>query len=119
MPSYPHFPLLFGDEPILPHITSQPREVQRANKTQFGDGYYQVSRHGINSVFRNWDVVYFKKNKPNAELIIDFFNNNFGKPFGWDDPFDNVTYNYTCTQWEVEYHKNELFTIRAFFERFF
>lgn len=90
----------------------------RVTRTQFGDGYAQLSSTGINNKHRvwsgsktgDWDTV--------IAPILDFLDAHAGvKPFLWTDPHGN-TRQYTCAGASTPQRKGNFWQISLTFEQF-
>ncbi|MBE2898079.1 phage tail protein [Pasteurellaceae bacterium 20609_3] len=76
-------------------INSEPR----VNKVQFGDGYQQRQRKGINNLLRSYPVVVKVKNEERFQ-VDRFFSDCAGvEAFLYNDPFLGKAVKVVCTKW--------------------
>ncbi|KGQ25499.1 tail protein [Gallibacterium anatis CCM5995] len=85
---------------VLPKLTIE--NEPRRNVVQFGDGYAQRAKVGINSLLRRYPVTVKVKNKD--RLAVDAFLAQHGgvEPFYFNDPFTKSRKKVVCGQWRIE-----------------
>lgn len=78
---------------------SEPNEAikQRVRRAQFGDGYSQRSRDGINSRTSSWSLSFTNRSQAEADAIIAFLDARGGvEAFTFDLPGENSGRLYVC-----------------------
>lgn len=95
--------------------SSQPR----SRKTQFGDGYEQRVRFGLNTDPKEWDLTFAERTDAERDAIADFLDARGGvESFDWVPPRGTAG-KYVCEQWQVTLRACNLNTIRAKFREVF
>lgn len=90
----------------------------RVNKTQFGDGYAQLSSIGINNTTKNWSGTKTGPLDTIIKPIEAFIDEHAGvKPFLWTDPHGD-TKQYTCAGVSIPQRKGDFWQITLNFEQF-
>ena len=90
----------------------------RVNRTQFGDGYAQLSSPGINNTTKNWSGTKTGQIDSVIKPIMDFIDEHAGvKPFLWTDPLGE-TKQYTCSGYSTPQRKGDHWQITLNFEQF-
>ena len=90
----------------------------RVKKTQFGDGYTQISSTGINNTIKNWSGTKTGALDTVIKPIEAFIDEHAGvKPFLWTDPHGN-TKQYTCAGVSIPQRKGDYWQITLNFEQF-
>lgn len=90
----------------------------RVNKTQFGDGYAQLSSIGINNIIKNWSGTKTGALDTVIKPIELFLDAHAGvKPFLWTDPHGD-TRQYTCAAVSMPQRKGDHWQITLNFEQF-
>ena len=89
-------------------------------KAEFGDGYSQAARDGMNSIRRvlslKWDVLTVAE----AQTMIAFFAANAGcDPFYYTMPDDAAPTLWTCEKWNEGYSAANLRSVTATFRQNF
>lgn len=85
---------------------------------QFGDGYSQRIRRGINTLSDSWEVSFINQPLNIAEQIIVFLTNKAGSEyFLFNPPGDINTYKVICQDWSTEYTSHISRTITTTFIR--
>lgn len=86
-------------------------------RTDFGDGYTQETRVGINPAPRTWSVTFENRKYDEADAIVAFIRaNHIG--FDWTDP-DGLPGRWTCRSWRSSHPNALVKTISASFEEIF
>lgn len=89
------------------------------NKVQFGDGYAQLSSHGINNRRKNWSGTKTGDLATVIKPIMAFIDSHAGVlPFLWTDPHGE-THAYTCSGYSTPQRKGNFWQISLKFEQFF
>lgn len=90
----------------------------RVNRTQFGDGYAQLSSQGINNKIKRWSGTKTGDFATVIKPILDFLDDHAGvMPFLWTDPHGN-TRQYTCNGASTPQRKGNFWQISLNFEPF-
>ena len=69
-------------------IDSRPTRKQNVSEIGFGDGYDQIVEEGINSVRKEWSVVFDKISRATFDTIDAFLADKVTNPFYWQSPLD-------------------------------
>ena len=89
----------------------------RVGKNQFGDGYAQKFKIGINNKTKNWSGTKKGDYRTVIKPIIDFLDEHEGYlPFLWTDPHGE-TRQYTCSDYPVVQTKANHWQITLNFEQ--
>lgn len=89
------------------------------NKVQFGDGYSQLSTHGINNKRKAWSGTKTGDLATVIQPIMDFIDAHQGAmPFLWTDPHGQ-TKQYTCGGYSTPQRKGNFWQISLKFEQFY
>jgi phage-related protein len=92
---------------------SQPR----VRRVQFGDGYEQRLRYGLNTDLKQWDLVFENRTDSERTEITSFLSARGAvEPFNWTTPF-GATNAYVCDEWQAEHAGYNRNTITARFRR--
>lgn len=90
-------------------------ETWRVRKTQFGDGYAQVTEDGINTARMKYPVT-FVGTEAYIEPILAFLRRHRGaRPFQWAPPLGKAAL-WRCEGVQVTSHGNGVHTLGATFE---
>ena len=82
------------------------------NRTEFGDGYTQITRNGINFQKRTLDLNWEILTQAQADTIIAFFAERGGDKAFYYKPYNSaVTYKWTCDEWPDEMRDDSFRTI--------
>ena len=89
-------------------------------KAEFGDGYMQATRDGLNNVRRvltlEWSVLTIEQ----AQAIETFLETHGGTtPFLWTPPNGTSPLKWTCAEWSMNYREADLRSVSAKFEQSF
>lgn len=94
--------------------TSKPRVITG----QFGDGYSQRIRLGINCTDDSWKLAFINNSNITADEIITFLESKGGaEAFYFTPPYTSTQYKVVCQEWEVEYTSHISKTINCSFIR--
>jgi phage-related protein len=90
MATFPSYDPLVGASKV-----SQPS----VRNVQFGDGYSQRLRFGLNTDLKIWNLR-FDVSEPDADEIESFLEARGGaEHFDWSPPDDTATYKWICQNW--------------------
>lgn len=85
---------------------------------QFGDGYANRIREGINSINTSWSLTFSSRSLTTAAAIISFLETAAGVTyFQWTPPNESIEYNVICKEWSEVYESHISRTITATFDR--
>jgi phage-related protein len=88
-------------QPRNPDEDSTKAVEPRVRRTDFGDGYAQRSRAGINNIDEKWSVSWSILTATEASAMDDFFRMQGGVDwFWWRAPGDSVAKKWTCPSWQ-------------------
>lgn len=90
----------------------------RVIRTDFGDGYSQRARDGLNTAVTEWSLEWDNVTPAEADNMIAFFNDKGGaESFFWTAPRDVTQSKWLCTQHARTIVTIERDTVTAKFER--
>lgn len=81
--------------PYAPSYSSQVNREYRTLETEFGDGYAQVVKDGLNNVKQTWELSWANINDTDAATILSQLDSFAGTAFQWLTP-ENQTKWFTC-----------------------
>jgi phage-related protein len=89
-------------------------------KADFGDGYTQWTREGINTVRRSLSLSWEDMTPTQAKSLTDFFNDQGGvSPFYWTPSDETVALKWTCDNYTDKRGQGGLRTVTATFDQSF
>ena len=93
--------------PSIAPQSAEPSHKARTNVNNFGEGYEQDLRLGINAVYVEsmslaWPVLDFAQ----ATEIAAWFTDHVGKTFLWTLPGESAARKWKCDTWEPKYEDN-------------
>lgn len=92
----------------------------RILKAQFGDGYMQRARDGINTLAEDWSLTWKNRTVAEGRALTDFFESTQGiHKFTWTPPYSTESINVIVESWDVSYPQMNVLTIQAKFKRVF
>ena len=78
--------------------TSRPR----VRSVQFGDGYSQRLRYGLNTDPKSWQLVFKNRSNSERDNILSFLEARGGaESFDWTPPRGSAG-KYLCSEWSME-----------------
>jgi len=84
---------------IAPTYGAQKSSQPAVRKVQFGDGYSQRLRFGLNQNPKSWSLTW-EVSEANADTIEDFLDARGGaESFDWTPPDTATSYKWICEQW--------------------
>jgi len=97
--------------------TSEPK----IRKVQFGDGYEQRLRFGLNQNPKVWNLTWQYITETDADTIEAFLDARAadGASFDWTPPDESTSYKWFCESWDKSLEYPTLRTIRATFRQVF
>ena len=89
--------------------------------TQFGDGYEQRTRFGLNQNPKEWSLTWQNITETNADTIEAFLDARAadGASFDWTPPDTATSYKWVCQQWDKTIPYTGRATITAIFRQVF
>ena len=89
--------------------------------TQFGDGYEQRTRFGLNQNPKEWSLTWQNITEANADTIETFLDARAadGASFDWTPPDTATSYKWVCQQWDKTIPYIGRATITATFRQVF
>ena len=105
---------------INPKYGSSKASQPSLKQVQFGDGYAQVIRHGLNQHPKEWNLKW-EVSETDADTIETFLDARAadGATFDWSPPEDSSTYKWRCLSWTKSIPYLNRATIQATFIQFF
>lgn len=95
------------------------KTTHTVSKVQFGDGYAQRIRHGINSQRTDWSGTKTGDLGTVIKPIMAFLDEHKGViPFIWTNPYGQ-TARYVCSNYEVSQKKGNFWQMSVTFEQVF
>ena len=92
----------------------------RIRIAQFGDGYSQRIREGINTQDDTWELSFVNRSISDAASIISFLESKHGSDyFLWTPPGDTTQFKVICDSWNTVYASPISRTISCTFKRVF
>jgi phage-related protein len=87
---------------------------------QFGDGYQQRLRFGLNQNPKSWDLMFDVKDA-DADIIEAFLNarGNDSASFDWIPPDSTITYKWICQDWSRDMYDFQRSKIKVTFRQVF
>tara|TARA_R100000008_G_C3466893_1_gene106979 strand:- start:74 stop:415 length:342 start_codon:yes stop_codon:yes gene_type:complete len=105
---------------ITPTYGSRKNSSPKVREIQFGDGYSQVLRYGLNQNPKSWSLKW-EVSETDADTIETFLDARAadGATFDWT-PLDSTTsYKWRCLQWNKFIRYKNRATIQATFVQYF
>lgn len=89
--------------------------------TQFGDGYTQRLKFGLNINPRVWTLKWTAKDSTDADAIEAFFDarSDDGASFDWIPPDESSTSKWVCLNWSRQHNYANVNEIQAKFQQVF
>lgn len=89
----------------------------RVRKTQFGDGYEQRVRFGLNTNPKEWSLTFAERSDAERDAILAFLDARGGaESFDWTAPRGGAG-KYVCEEWQVTLRACNFNTIQAKFRQ--
>lgn len=87
---------------ITPAYGAQKTSQPKMRKAQFGDGYEQRVRFGLNQNPKVWNLTWNNITEANADTIEAFLDARAddGASFDWTPPGESTAYKWVCEQWD-------------------
>lgn len=105
---------------ITPQYGASKLSNPRVSQVQFGDGYAQVIRYGLNQNPKEWSLQW-EVSETDADTIETFLDARAadGATFDWSPPEDSNTYKWRCFSWSKSIPYTNRARIQAVFIQYF
>lgn len=104
---------------ITPTYGAQKTSQPRVRSVQFGDGYSQRLRYGLNTNPKQWDLTW-TVSETDADTIEAFLDARGGaENFDWTPPGEGTSAKWICQQWNKTIPYVNRATITATFTQVF
>jgi len=106
---------------IAPALGATKKRQPTQKRVQFGDGYEQVLRWGLNQNPAEWTLTFRNITDVEAASIENFLDNRAddGAAFNWSPPDESSTYKWRCDAWTKQIPVNGRNTITVTFRQVF
>lgn len=105
---------------ITPAYGAQKTSQPKVRTMQFGDGYSQRTRYGLNQDPKQWDLTWQNITEANADTIEAFLEARAGaEAFDWTPPGGDASAKWICQQWTKTIPYVNRATIQATFIQVF
>ena len=102
---------------INPTYGASKRSRPTVRNVQFGDGYSQRLRFGLNTDMKTWSLK-FEVSETDADTIETFLEARGGaEHFDWSPPDETDTYKWICQQWSKQMTSAGLNQLTATFQQ--
>lgn len=102
-----------------PSFTATEQSQPRVRTVQFGDGYSQRLRYGLNTDPKIWRLIFSNRSDAERNNILAFLEARQGtQAFDWTSPRGNSG-KYICTEWNMDMLNCNNNTIAATFVQVF
>ena len=101
---------------INPTYGAQKTSKPKVRQVQFGDGYVQRLRFGLNQDLKTWNLT-FEVSETDADTIETFLEARGGAEyFTWSPPDETASYKWICLNWSKTIPYLNRATIQATFQ---
>lgn len=102
-----------------PSFEAQQSSQPRARKVQYGDGYEQRLRFGLNTDPKEWSLTFANRTDTERNNIVAFFETQAGiTAFDWTPPV-GLPGKFVCEKWDTTLSNCNNNQIRATFRQVF
>lgn len=106
--------------PVPPTAGATVAVRPRVRVAQFGDGYSQRTRDGLNAQPQQWSIEWSPVSQTDAETIVEFFAARGGvEAFRFTPPGQTVQRVFICPSWTITYRGAQLADVSASFVEVF
>ena len=102
----------------LPDDRPSGRHAQRISKVEFGEGYKQIAKDGLNTKKQTWPLS-FDRDQEEIDEIEEFLDNNEAMWFWWTPPRAPLPRKFTCEEYSVQPYSGGSAKLSCVFEEFF
>jgi len=104
---------------FTPSYSASESSQPRVQKVQFGDGYEQRLRVGLNVDPKSWQLTFANRTNTEREQILAFLEARVGvESFDWTSPRGSAG-KYVCSEWSMDMTNFNNNTISATFVQVF
>jgi phage-related protein len=105
MPGGPAVSLPTFNPPCPPQAGSKSKPELKLRKAEFGDGYTQTTRDGLNHIRQVFNLTWERLPASDADAILAFFEERGGdQPFYYAVPGTSRKVKWTCEEWERQFY---------------
>jgi phage-related protein len=106
---------------ITPAYGAEKRSAPVLRRVQFGDGYEQRLRFGLNQNPKVWSLTWNNITETDADTIETFLDARAddGASFDWTPPAESIAYKWVCEEWNKTIPYNNRAIITATFRQVF
>ena len=105
---------------IDPDFGATKSSSPRVRNVQFGDGFSQRLRYGLNQDAKQWDLTWQNISEADSDTIEAFLEARGGaEHFDWSPPDETETYKWICQQWSKRMTSAGLNELTATFQQVF
>lgn len=102
-----------------PSFSASESSAPRVRRVQYGDGYEQRLRYGLNTDPKTWQLTFANRTDTERENILSFLEARGGsESFDWTPPRGTAG-KYVCSEWSVDLLNCNNNTIQAKFMEVF
>jgi phage-related protein len=103
----------------VPSFSATEQSQPRVRRVQFGDGYEQRLRYGLNVDAKSWQLSFTNRTDTDRDNILSFLEARAGaESFDWTPPRGTAG-KYICSEWAMEMVNYNNNTITATFVQVF
>ena len=103
---------------IVPDYGASKASKPNVKNVQFGDGYSQRLRYGLNTDLKSWTLTWQNITEANTDTIETFLEARGGaEHFDWSPPDETETYKWICQQWSKQMTSAGLNQLTATFQQ--
>jgi len=101
---------------ISPSFGASKASRPNVRNVQFGDGYSQRLRYGLNTDLKIWSLRWEHISETDTDTIEAFLEARAGaEHFDWSPPDETTAYKWICQEWEKQMVSAGLNTLTATF----
>ena len=105
---------------IAPNYGATKQSQPRVRNVQFGDGFSQRLRYGLNQDAKVWDLTWEHISEADSDTIEAFLEARGGaEDFDWSPPDETATYKWICQRWSKRMTYSGLNSLTATFQQVF
>ncbi len=103
---------------IVPDYGASKASKPNVRNVQFGDGYSQRLRYGLNTDLKVWTLTWQYITEADSDTIETFLEARGGaEHFDWSPPDETETYKWICQQWSKQMTSAGLNQLTATFQQ--
>ena len=105
---------------IDPDFGATKNSSPKVRNVQFGDGFSQRLRYGLNQDAKQWNLTWQNISEADSDTIEAFLEARGGaESFDWSPPDETETYKWICQQWSKQMTSAGLNELTATFQQVF